>query len=105
LIINMTEWDEERVRVDNYDRKLQRSLVGNNPEIIDCGAEQSAQQLSEYFWRARAEHKTPDYLMQYVRSQAAKALPGEMVTDPTGLEIAARSRPENLSNLALGDVT
>jgi hypothetical protein len=101
LIVNMTSWDATRAAEDTHDRKLQRVFVGNQPHIVDCGAEVTPQQLSEHMWRARAEVMTPEYLLGYARMQYHRYLPGDPVTDATGLAIAAQSKPEYLSNLAM----
>ena len=101
LIINMTAWDERTVLLVEHDRKLRGHQVGNHPYVVDCGSEQTAQQLSAYFWRARYERRTPEELTEYTRRAARKAMPGEPVADATGLAIAAKSRPEYLSRVAL----
>jgi hypothetical protein len=101
LLINMTTWAEERVATEVVDRKLRGGQVGDHPEIVDCGAEQTPEQLARHLWRARYERYAPEDLVRACRLNARRGLPGEPVSDPTGLEIAARSRPEHLSQLAL----
>ena len=102
LLVNMTNWAEGRVATEVVDRKLRGGQVGEHPEIVDCGSEQTPEQLAQHLWRARCERYAPEDLVRVCRLNALRGLPGEPLSDPTGLEIAARSRPEHLSGLVLG---
>ena len=99
LLINMHAWTEQEVRELVVDRKLRGDLVGGNPQLVDCGAEQTAKQLAEHLWRARTERKEPGALMEYIKGRALRSMPGVAVTDAAGYELALRSKADSISRI------
>lgn len=99
LLVNMHSWTEQEVRELLVDRKLRRNLVGAHAQLVDCGAEQTAQQLAEHLWRARTDRNKPGELLEYLKGRALRSMPGVAVTDAAGYEIALRTKQDSISRI------
>lgn len=99
LLINMTEWSEEQVRLREHDRKLRAAnVLPGAPEFVDCSSEATPEQISANFLRFDPRRITPASVvvaMQHLVSGMAK----ERVTDRTGLGIARTSKLGSIASL------